>query len=159
MTRSVCFFAVYNIFGLGKEDGRKCSLIAEVYGTSVGSIERIQHVAEKNHWSEKWRQSGCGCISLCQVKRIGCQFSHQIDSVPMLENWCVVLTWEQVSIHCWRWRVPLGYEATSMTGYQAGSKSILIGNNATIGTWILPYSNLVRRQSDCDCGWLSRYER
>ena len=97
-------------------------IVQKFGGTSVGSIERIQHVAEKIIEAKNEGNQIVVVVSAMsgETNRL-VNLATQIDSVPNARELDVLLTaGEQVSMALLAMTLhKLGYEATSMTGYQA----------------------------------------
>ncbi|CAK2971495.1 aspartate kinase [Vibrio splendidus] len=114
----------------------KMPLIVQKFGgTSVGSIERIHHVAEKIIEAKNEGNQILVVVSAMsgETNRL-VNLASQVDSVPNARELDVLLTaGEQVSMALLAMTLhKLGYEATSMTGYQAKIHTDSNHNNATI---------------------------
>ncbi|TVU63841.1 aspartate kinase [Vibrio atlanticus] len=110
-------------------------IVQKFGGTSVGSIERIHHVAEKIIEAKNEGNQIVVVVSAMsgETNRL-VNLASQIDSVPNARELDVLLTaGEQVSMALLAMTLhKLGYEATSMTGYQAKIHTDANHNNATI---------------------------
>ncbi|WP_373455383.1 aspartate kinase [Vibrio splendidus] len=114
----------------------KMPLIVQKFGgTSVGSIERIHHVAEKIIEAKNEGNQIVVVVSAMsgETNRL-VNLATQVDSVPNARELDVLLTaGEQVSMALLAMTLhKLGYEATSMTGYQAKIHTDSNHNNAAI---------------------------
>ncbi|MEZ8297369.1 aspartate kinase [Vibrio splendidus] len=111
-------------------------IVQKFGGTSVGSIERIHHVAEKIIEAKNEGNQILVVVSAMsgETNRL-VNLASQVDSVPNARELDVLLTaGEQVSMALLAMTLhKLGYEATSMTGYQAKIYTDSNHNNATIG--------------------------
>ncbi|MGF1709265.1 aspartate kinase [Vibrio kagoshimensis] len=110
-------------------------IVQKFGGTSVGSIERIHHVAEKIIEAKNEGNQILVVVSAMsgETNRL-VNLASQVDSVPNARELDVLLTaGEQVSMALLAMTLhKLGYEATSMTGYQAKIHTDSNHNNATI---------------------------
>ncbi|PTQ11012.1 aspartate kinase [Vibrio splendidus] len=110
-------------------------IVQKFGGTSVGSIERIHHVAEKIIEAKNEGNQIVVVVSAMsgETNRL-VNLASQVDSVPNARELDVLLTaGEQVSMALLAMTLhKLGYEATSMTGYQAKIHTDSNHNNATI---------------------------
>ncbi|KAA8667623.1 aspartate kinase [Vibrio gigantis] len=110
-------------------------IVQKFGGTSVGSIERIHHVAEKIIEAKNEGNQIVVVVSAMsgETNRL-VNLATQIDSVPNARELDVLLTaGEQVSMALLAMTLhKLGYEATSMTGYQAKIHTDSNHNNAAI---------------------------
>lgn len=110
-------------------------IVQKFGGTSVGSIERIHHVADKIIEAKNEGNQIVVVVSAMsgETNRL-VNLATQIDSVPNARELDVLLTaGEQVSMALLAMTLhKLGYEATSMTGYQAKIHTDSNHNNAAI---------------------------
>ncbi|PTO85517.1 aspartate kinase [Vibrio splendidus] len=110
-------------------------IVQKFGGTSVGSIERIHHVAEKIIEAKNEGNQIVVVVSAMsgETNRL-VNLATQVDSVPNARELDVLLTaGEQVSMALLAMTLhKLGYEATSMTGYQAKIHTDSNHNNAAI---------------------------
>lgn len=110
-------------------------IVQKFGGTSVGSIERIHHVAEKIIEAKNEGNQILVVVSAMsgETNRL-VNLASQVDSVPNARELDVLLTaGEQVSMALLAMTLhKLGYEATSMTGYQAKIHTDSNHNNAMI---------------------------
>ncbi len=110
-------------------------IVQKFGGTSVGSIERIHHVAEKIIEAKNEGNQILVVVSAMsgETNRL-VNLASQVDSVPNARELDVLLTaGEQVSMALLAMTLhKLGYEATSMTGYQAKIHTDSNHNHATI---------------------------
>ncbi|MEZ9567139.1 aspartate kinase [Vibrio artabrorum] len=110
-------------------------IVQKFGGTSVGSIERIHHVAEKVIEAKNEGNQVVVVVSAMsgETNRL-VNLATQVDSVPNARELDVLLTaGEQVSMALLAMTLhKLGYEATSMTGYQAKIHTDSHHNNAVI---------------------------
>ncbi|MGF1743459.1 aspartate kinase [Vibrio minamisatsumaniensis] len=110
-------------------------IVQKFGGTSVGSIERIHHVAEKVIEAKNEGNQVVVVVSAMsgETNRL-VNLATQVDSVPNARELDVLLTaGEQVSMALLAMTLhKLGYEATSMTGYQAKIHTDSHHNNAAI---------------------------
>ncbi|WP_261883167.1 aspartate kinase [Vibrio pelagius] len=110
-------------------------IVQKFGGTSVGSIERIHSVAEKIIEAKNDGNQVVVVVSAMsgETNRL-VDLANQIDCVPNARELDVLLTaGEQVSMALLAMTLhKLGYEATSMTGYQAKIHTDSNHNNAAI---------------------------
>lgn len=107
----------------GEEQVEMSLIVQKFGGTSVGSVERIQHVARR---VAKTRDEGHDCVVV--VSAMGkstdklVEMAREINSSPDEREMDMLLTTgEQVSIALLTMALhQIGYEAVSMTGWQAG---------------------------------------
>ncbi|MGV2990296.1 aspartate kinase [Vibrio sp. E150_011] len=114
---------------------KKPLIVQKFGGTSVGSIERIQHVAEQIIREKKAGSQLVVVVSAMsgETNRL-LNLAKQIDSVPNARELDVLLsTGEQVSMALLSMTLSkLGYRAISLTGSQAQIQTNNQHNNATI---------------------------
>ncbi|MBW3694119.1 aspartate kinase [Vibrio sp. T187] len=110
-------------------------IVQKFGGTSVGSIERIQIVAEKIIKAKNEGNHVVVVVSAMsgETNRL-MELATQIDTVPNARELDVLLTaGEQVSMALLSMAInKLGYKATSLTGQQAGIATDSLHNDATI---------------------------